>query len=454
MALSIVILAAGQGTRMRSDLPKVLHELAGRPLLEHVYAATSAFADSSVYIVYGHGGDAVPDSLSHLNADWIEQSEQLGTGHAVMQAMPGVDDASTVLILYGDVPLITHETLQLLVAAAQESGFGLLTTELADTRGYGRIVRDETGAVLRIVEQKDATAEQAAIKEINTGMMAVAAADLKRWLEQVGNSNTQAEYYLTDIVALAVADGVTINTVQPLSVMEIMGVNDRTQLAELERYYQYTQAQALMLQGVSMLDPSRFDLRGDLQIGRDVTLDINVVMEGKVVIGDRVRIGPNVVVRNTEIGDDVEILPNCVIEDAVIGRASRIGPFSRIRPHTLLEEQVHIGNFVEIKKATVAQGSKINHLSYVGDAEVGRGVNIGAGTITCNYDGANKHLTVIGDGAFIGSDTQLVAPVTVGTGATLGAGTTLTQDAPADKLTISRARQITIESWDRPKKKK
>jgi len=453
MGLSVIILAAGQGTRMKSQLPKVLHTLAGRPLLEHVHAAVAEFPATHVHIVYGHGGERVRDALKHLKADWVEQARQLGTGHAVMQALPKAKATDTVLILYGDVPLITHSTLQRLVDAAGKKDLGLLTLELSDPSGYGRIVRDKKGKVARIVEQKDATEKERTIREVNTGMMAVSAKLLQGWVKRLSNKNAQREYYLTDVIEMAVKDGVQINTVAPASVFEVMGVNDRVQLSELERYYQLIQAQHLMKQGVTLADPARFDLRGELEIGQDVFIDVNVVLEGRIKIGNRVSIGPNNVLRNVTIEDNVNVLPNCVIENTKIGKGARIGPYSRIRPDTVLGEDVHIGNFVEIKKTTVAKGSKINHLSYVGDSEVGKDVNIGAGTITCNYDGANKHKTIIGDNVFIGSDCQLVAPVKVGDGATLGAGTTLTRDAPEGKLTISRVAQKTIDHWQRPRKK-
>lgn len=454
MSLSVVILAAGQGTRMRSPLPKVLHPLAGKSLLEHVIATALKLDAGKILIVYGHGGDAVPKQLERLPVQWVEQAPQLGTGHAVAQALPHIATADTVLILYGDVPLISAVTLQKLLAQASREGFGLLTAQLADPQGYGRIVRDSQGQVLRIVEHKDATPVEREIGEINTGMMAMPAERLRGWLSQISNNNSQNEYYLTDVIALAVREGVKIATVLADTATEIMGVNTKQQLAELERHTQRTQAELLMLQGVTLCDPARFDLRGELTVGTDVALDVNVVIEGKVTLGDRVQIGPNNWIRNATIGDDVQILPNCVIEDAVIAAGCRIGPFARIRPETRLAEGAHIGNFVEIKKSTVGANSKINHLSYVGDSTVGRDVNIGAGTITCNYDGANKHQTVIGDGAFIGSDTQLVAPVQIGAGATIGAGSTITRDVPPDKLTLSRAKQQTLEDWQRPRKKK
>jgi bifunctional UDP-N-acetylglucosamine pyrophosphorylase/glucosamine-1-phosphate N-acetyltransferase len=454
MGLSIIILAAGQGTRMRSQLPKVLHPLAGLPLLEHVYRTASQLRGARIQIVYGHGGGRVRDGLSHLKADWVEQKRQLGTGHAVLQAMPGVRPRDTVLILYGDVPLITPETLETLVAAAGRGSMGLLTIELPDPDGYGRIVRDSRGQVQRIVEHKDATDAERAIREVNTGMLAVSAVRLDRWVNRLRNRNAQKEYYLTDIIGMAVDEGLEVRTVSPGSPFEVKGVNDRVQLAELERYYQTMQALHLMRQGVTLADPARFDLRGDLEIGTDVFIDVNVVIEGRVRIGSGVRIGPNNVIRNAIVGDEVEILANCVIEDAKVGRAARIGPFSRLRPEAELAEDTHVGNFVEIKKAVVGKGSKVNHLTYIGDADIGRDCNIGAGTITCNYDGANKHRTVIGDDVFIGSDTQLVAPVKVGDGATIGAGATVTRDAPPRKLTLSRVAQFTVDKWQRPRKKK
>lgn len=454
MSLNVVILAAGAGTRMRSRLPKVLHEVGGKPMLEHVVDAARQLDARRIQVVYGHGGEAVRSALVHLEVVWVEQGEQLGTGHAVAQTLPHMGAGDTVLVLYGDVPLISAETLRQVVAVAQQDSLGLLTVRLDDPRGYGRIVRDNQGGVVRIVEEKDASTEQRAIAEINTGMLAVSGERLQKWLAVLDNNNAQGEYYLTDIIAMAVREGVKVSTVTPLSVAEVMGVNNRVQLAEVERHYQRAQAERLMLAGITLRDPARFDVRGELSAGSDVTIDVNVVIEGKVVLGNGVRIGPNVVLRNAAIGDDVEILAQCVIEDAVIGAHCRIGPFARIRPETRLAADVHIGNFVEIKKSEIGQGSKINHLSYVGDATVGGNVNIGAGTITCNYDGANKHRTTIGNDVFVGSSTQLVAPVTVGDGATIGAGSTITRDAPPGELTLSRAPQQTRPGWKRPIKKK
>lgn len=454
MALEIIILAAGQGTRMKSALPKVLHRIADKSLLEHVHAlATSLHADK-ISIVYGHGGGQVLKKLAHLDVVWAEQKQQLGTGHAVMQVADGIGDDATVLILYGDVPLLRKDTVERLLPHAEAGDLGLLTVNLDDPHGYGRIVRDGAGRVLRIIEEKDATPEERAIVEGNTGILAVNGARLKRWLNRLENNNAQGEYYLTDIIALAVEDGLAVSTAQPADADEVLGVNNRQQLAHLERAYQKAQAERLMAAGVTLRDPARLDVRGTVESGRDVEIDVNVILEGRVKLGERVRIGPGTLIRDSEIGDDVEIFAHCVIENAVVGRASRIGPFARLRPETALAEDVHIGNFVEVKKSTIAAGSKANHLSYIGDSVVGSGVNIGAGTITCNYDGANKHQTIIEDGAFIGSDTQLVAPVRVGKNATIGAGTTLTMDAPENALTLSRVKQMTLEGWQRPTKKR
>ncbi len=453
MKLKTIILAAGQGTRMRSAIPKVLHTLAGRPLLGHVCALSRRLADSDTIVIYGHGGEQVPTRLAHLDVRWVEQKQQLGTGHAVMQVVPEIDDDETVLILYGDVPLLRDETVHALLQCVGERSLGLLTVRLVDPAGYGRIVRGPAGAVARIVEEKDASDTERAIDEINTGILAVNGAQLKAWLARLDNSNAQGEYYLTDIIAMAVDEGLSVRTVQPGDADEVLGINDRRQLAHLERVYQRRQAESMMERGVTLLDPARFDLRGTvLELGEDVEIDVNVVLEGDIRLGSRVRIGANSVIRNASIGDDAAILPHCVIDDAEVGAFSRIGPFARLRPEARLSDHVHVGNFVEIKKTAVAQGSKINHLSYIGDTIVGTGVNIGAGTITCNYDGANKFQTIIEDGAFIGSDTQLVAPVRIGKNATIGAGSTITRDAPEDGLTLSRSKQISAEGWRRPEK--
>ncbi|MBS3935799.1 MAG: bifunctional UDP-N-acetylglucosamine diphosphorylase/glucosamine-1-phosphate N-acetyltransferase GlmU [Sulfuritalea sp.] len=436
--LNVVILAAGQGKRMRSDLPKVLHPVAGKPMLGHVVDTARRLAPAKICVVHGHGGETVRAALDAPDLLWAKQEPQLGTGHAVLQAMPqlaAVPPAPT-LVLYGDVPLIRAATLERLIEAVGDGKLALLTAHLDNPRGYGRIVRVD-GKVVRIVEEKDADDAERAIREINTGILVAPGAALARWLPQLGNRNAQGEYYLTDIVALAVAEGMEVVTAQPGANWETDGVNSKSQLARLERIHQRNLAEALMEQGVTLADPDRIDVRGELVCGRDVFIDVNCVFEGRVTLGDGARINAN-----------------CVIQDAVVGPDSVIGPFARLRPGTTLAEDVHIGNFVEVKNSTIAAHSKANHLAYVGDATVGSRVNVGAGTITCNYDGANKHRTVIEDDVFIGSDTQLVAPVTVGRGATLGAGTTLTKDAPPDQLTVSRPKQISIAGWKRPQKTK
>jgi len=454
VTLHIIILAAGQGTRMHSEIPKVLHELAGRPLLAHVIACARALKPARIHVVYGYGGRQVPDGLAEANVEWVLQAEQKGTGHALRQAMTDIGDDTLVLVLYGDVPLTRSESLRPLIAAAAAGNLALMTVELAEASGYGRIVRDAQGRVTRIVEHKDATPAERALREVNTGILAAPAGRLKKYLAALKNDNAQGEYYLTDVVALAAADGVKITSLSPADHWEIMGVNSKAQLAELERIQQRNQAQALMEQGLTLRDPARFDLRGTLTFGVDVVIDVNVVIEGNVSLGDRVQIGPNNVLRDCAIGADSVVQPNCVIEQAGIGQHCRIGPFARIRPEARIADRAHIGNFVEIKKADIGAGSKINHLSYIGDSQVGRDVNIGAGTITCNYDGAHKHRTVIGDGAFIGSNTALVAPVTIGAGATVGAGSTITSDVPDDTLAVSRTKQKTVPGWKRKKSNK
>jgi bifunctional UDP-N-acetylglucosamine pyrophosphorylase/glucosamine-1-phosphate N-acetyltransferase len=451
--MNVVILAAGMGKRMQSALPKVLHPLAGKPLLQHVLDTARSLSASRLCVIYGHGGAAVQALLAEQPQPVAAalQEQQLGTGHAVIQALPELDDNVPTLILYGDVPLTTAASLQALVDAAGNDKLGILTVEQDDPTGLGRIVR-ENGHIVRIVEQKDANEAERAIKEINSGIMVAPTKRLKQWLAAVKNQNAQGEYYLTDIVALAVADGVPVVSAQPSAVWEVAGVNSKVQLAELERIHQRNIANKLLEQGVTLMDPSRIDVRGELICGRDVTIDVGCVFEGKVELADGVHIGAHNVIVNARILAGARIKPFCHIEEAVVGEVSVIGPYARLRPGTVLAEDVHVGNFVEIKNGQVAAHSKANHLAYIGDATIGSRVNIGAGVITCNYDGANKSRTVIEDDAFIGSDSQLVAPVTVGKGATLGAGTTLTKDAPAGKLTVSRPRQVTIENWTRPVK--
>ncbi len=450
--MNVVILAAGQGKRMHSDLPKVLHELAGQPLLRHVIATARALEPARVCVVHGHGGEAVRAAIPDADLRWALQAPQLGTGHAVLQALPFLDVDGPTLVLYGDVPLTRADTLRRLVDCANES-LALLTVELDDPTGYGRIVR-EGGAVRRIVEHKDASAAERALREVNTGIMAVPTRRLAEWLAALTNGNAQGEYYLTDIVALAVAQGVPVVAQQPQAVWETLGVNSKAQLAALERIHQRNVADALLEAGVSLADPARLDVRGTLRCGRDVSIDVNCVFAGEVVLGDRVRIGPHSVIRNARIEADTRIEAFCHIDEAQIGTHCRVGPYARLRPGTRLDEAVHIGNFCEVKASSIGANSKANHLSYIGDSEVGRNVNVGAGTITCNYDGATKHRTVIEDDVFIGSDTQLIAPVRVRRGATLAAGTTLTRDAPPDQLTLSRAKQVSIPGWRRPVKAK
>ncbi|MEN9316513.1 MAG: UDP-N-acetylglucosamine diphosphorylase/glucosamine-phosphate N-acetyltransferase [Pseudomonadota bacterium] len=450
--MNVVILAAGMGKRMRSDLPKVLHPLAGRPLLAHVLECARSLSPKRLVVVHGHGGDQVCAALAAPDILWAVQSPQLGTGHAVMQAAPHLDDGVPTLILYGDVPLTRQRTLARLIEAAGQDRLGILTVDLPDPTGYGRIVRDE-GRIARIVEHKDADDVIRAITEINTGIMVAPTPALRRWLAALSNDNAQREYYLTDIVTQAVAEGVPVVSAQPDAAWETLGVNSKPQLAGLERIAQREIAMRLMDDGVTLSDPARIDVRGTLACGRDVSIDVNCVFEGEVTLGDGVRIGANCVLRNARIAAGAEILPFTHIDDAVVGAQARIGPYARLRPGTVLGDHTHVGNFVEMKNTRMAANSKANHLAYVGDAEIGARVNIGAGTITCNYDGVNKHRTVIEDDAFIGSDTQLVAPVRVGRGATLGAGTTLTRDAPPDRLTLSRAKQLTLERWMRPVRK-
>lgn len=455
--MNVVILAAGMGKRMQSALPKVLHPLAGKPLLRHVIDTARGLNPQKLCVIYGHGGAAVPEMVATVaestgsTIDTALQEPQQGTGHAVMQAVPQLDDDQPTIVLYGDVPLTTVATLRRLVEAAGSDKLGILTVEQANPFGLGRIVRED-GKIVRIVEEKDATEAERAIKEINSGIMAIPTRHLKKWLAALSNNNAQGEYYLTDIVAQAVADGVPVVSSQPSGEWEVAGVNSKVQLAELERRHQLNIAHALLERGVTLMDPARIDVRGELICGRDVTIDVGCVFEGRVELADGVRIGAHCVLVDATVGAGTNIKPFSHIDDATIGAASQIGPYARLRPGTVLGEDVHIGNFVEVKNSTVAAHSKANHLAYVGDATVGSRVNIGAGVITCNYDGANKFRTVIEDDVFVGSDTQLIAPVTVGKGATLAAGTTLTKDAPAGKLTISRSKQATIDNWQRPVK--
>lgn len=451
--MNIVILAAGLGKRMHSDTPKVLHRLAGRALLSHVIDTAKQLSPSVICIVYGHGGEAVRKTLGENGAIWVKQEPQLGTGHAVMQAAPHLDDRWPTLVLYGDVPLIRPETLKSLIETTGK-WLGLLTATLDDPSGYGRIIRNGK-RVVRIVEEKDATARQRALREVNTGIVVAPTKKLKDWLGRLENRNTKKEYYLTDIVAFAAKERVPVMATQAGAACETLGVNSRTQLAELERIYQRNLANALMEQGVALADPGRCDVRGSLACGRDVTIDVNCLFEGDVKLGDGVSIGANCVLKSVVLAAGTRVEPFCHLEDADIGANCSIGPYARIRPgaRTRLGDKVHLGNFVEVKASSIGAGSKANHLSYIGDTEVGSNVNIGAGTIVCNYDGANKHRTVIEDDVFIGSDTQLVAPVRVGRGATLGAGTTLTKDAPPGELTISRAKQTVVPGWKRPVKR-
>lgn len=457
--MNVIILAAGMGKRMQSTLPKVLHRLAGKPLLRHVIDTARELAPGKLCVVYGHGGQAVPDMVAALaqetgsTIDTVLQQPQLGTGHAVQQAVPHVDEAAPTLVLYGDVPLTSAATLRKLVQAAGTDKLAILTVETNNPFGLGRIVRAD-GKIVRIVEEKDASEAERAICEINSGIMVIPTGHLKRWLAALSNNNAQGEYYLTDIVAQAVADGVPVVASQPAGEWEVAGVNSKVQLAQLERQHQANIALQLLEQGVTLMDPARLDVRGELVCGRDVVIDVGCVFEGRVELADGAQIGAHSVLVNAKVAAGAVIKPFCHIEDAVVGEQAQIGPYARLRPGTVLGQDVHVGNFVEIKNSTVANHSKANHLAYVGDATVGERVNIGAGTITCNYDGANKFRTIIEDDAFIGSDSQLVAPVTVGKGATLGAGTTLTKNAPAGKLTISRPKQMTLDGWVRPVKVK
>jgi bifunctional UDP-N-acetylglucosamine pyrophosphorylase/glucosamine-1-phosphate N-acetyltransferase len=458
MDIQTIILAAGKGSRMKSELPKVLHQIAGKPLVQHVIDSCQSLGATQCHLVIGHGGDLVKKSVTsgRVKLNFAEQTEQLGTGHAVKMALPNLSDDAATLILYGDVPLTHHATLLELVELhkTNPSGIALMTCTLEDSTGYGRIVRDQKGAVTGIVEHKDATEEQRQIKEINTGILCCNSNQLKDWISRLNNENAQGEYYLTDIIAMAVADGETVETAQPVNLYEVEGINTLRQLADLERVWQRELANQLMDGGVTFRDPNRFDLRGSLTCEESVVIDVNCVVEGRVNLRQGAQIGANVYLKDCTIGPNTVIKPNSVIEDSVVDDHCSVGPFARLRPGTTMKSDSHVGNFVEVKKSTIGVGSKAGHLSYIGDTEVGNNVNIGAGTITCNYDGANKHRTIIEDDAFIGSDSQLVAPVTVGRGATVGAGTTVTADVLPEALTISRTKQKQIESWTRPQKKK
>ena len=449
MSTSVIILAAGKGTRMRSSLPKVLQPLAGRPLLGHVIETAKKLDAKNIITIYGHGGDLVQQAFAHENVQWVEQTEQLGTGHAVKVTLPVLPKNGISLILSGDVPCITQETLEKLLNVSRETGIGLVTLTLPDATGYGRIVR-ENGKIQAIVEHKDASSEQHKIKEINTGIYCVSNAKLHEWLPRLSNNNAQGEYYLTDIVAMAIADGLEVSSVEPLMPFEVEGVNDRLQLAALEREYQADQAKKLMQQGVHLIDPTRFDLRGTLNVGQDVRIDINVIIEGDCELGNNVEIGAGCIIKNTKIASGTKVQPYSVFDNAVVGEDAQIGPFARLRPGAKLAAEVHIGNFVEVKNSSIGLGSKANHFTYLGDAEVGAGSNIGAGTITCNYDGANKFKTIIGDNASIGSNSSIVAPVHIGNGATVGAGSTITRDVEENSLAVERSKQFAKENYQRP----
>ena len=452
MTTEVVILAAGQGTRMRSRLPKVLHQLAGKPMVSHVIDSAKKIQADAIHVVVGHGAEQVKQTLADNELHWAIQEQQLGTGHAVAQAMPAIKPESTVLIAYGDVPLITAETLTGLIEAANDKTLSLLTVHLDNPTGYGRIVR-ESGAITAIVEQKDAGEEQLLINEVNTGILAVSAAKLNRWLPALSSNNAQGEYYLTDIIAMAVNDGMDVIAQHPQSAMEVEGANNRLQVAALERFYQQQQAQRLMTEGATLADPARIDIRGDLTIGQDIFIDINCVFIGDVSIADDVIIGPNCVIENSTVGRGTVIKANSILENATVAENCDIGPFARLRPGSVLANQAKVGNFVETKKTNIGEGSKINHLTYIGDSNIGKGVNVGAGTITCNYDGVNKFTTNIGDGAFIGSNSSLVAPVNIGSHATIGAGSTISGDVTDNQLSVARGKQKNIEGWKRPTKK-
>ncbi|MBE0364571.1 bifunctional UDP-N-acetylglucosamine pyrophosphorylase / Glucosamine-1-phosphate N-acetyltransferase [Pseudoalteromonas ulvae UL12] len=452
MSLTTVILAAGKGTRMRSALPKVLHQVAGKAMVQHVIDNAKALGATTTNLVYGHGGELLLEQLAHNEANWVQQAEQLGTGHAVAQAVPHINDTDTVLVLYGDVPLTRQSTLERLLSVTPKAGLAVLTVHLENPNGYGRMLRDN-GKLVGIVEQKDASPEQLAITEVNTGIMAVNGGLLKGWLSRLSNNNAQGEYYLTDIVAMAHTDGVEISSAHPDHPMEVEGANNRVQLAGLERALQQWQAETLMLNGATLADPARIDVRGTVTTGEDVLIDINVIFEGNVTLGNNVVIGPNCVLKNCSIGDGAVIKANTMIEDATVAAKCTLGPYARLRPGSVMEEDSHVGNFVEMKKTRLGKGSKANHLTYLGDAEIGEKVNIGAGTITCNYDGVNKSKTIIGDNAFIGSNSSLVAPVSIGATATVGAGSVITTSVNDEQLAVARGKQRNLDGWQRPIKK-
>ncbi len=452
MSLSVIILAAGKGTRMRSNLPKVLHPIAHQSMVEHVIDSARSVNSDNIYVVYGFGGELLQSRLSGDDLTYVEQAEQLGTGHAVDMASPFLTDDEDVLVLYGDVPLTKVSTIEKLIAAKQDNGMALLTVTLANPSGYGRIMR-ANGSVVGIVEQKDASAEQLLITECNTGILLANGADLKRWLGNLSNENAQGEYYLTDIIAMAHGEGKSITTAHPDSEIEVEGANNRVQLAALERAYQLRKAEALMIAGASLRDPSRIDIRGNVSVGSEVQIDVNCIFEGQVSLGDDVSIGANCIIINSQIGQGATIKPNSIIENAIIGEQCSAGPFARIRPGSVMHTNSHVGNFVEMKNTTMGEGAKAGHLTYLGDAEIGKKVNIGAGTITCNYDGVNKSKTIIGDGAFIGSNASLVAPVTIGKMATTGAGSTINKDVEDNALAVARAKQRNLQGWSRPSKK-
>lgn len=452
MPFSVVVLAAGKGTRMKSSLPKVLHPIAGKPMVQHIIDTVNSLGASNIHLVYGHGGEQLQQQLSHNALSWCLQAEQLGTGHAVMQAVDKIQDDEDVLIVVGDAPLIKPSTLQQLIDVKSDADLALLTVKLDDPTGMGRIIRDGD-QVMAIVEHKDATEAQRQIREINTGMMIMGGADLKRWLSNLTNNNAQGEYYLTDVIEMAANENKVIHASHPSSAVEVEGINNRVQLANIERAYQKEQVESLMMKGISMIDPARFDLRGEIEVGQDSSFDVNCIVEGKVVVGSNVKVGANCILRDCEIGDNVVIEANSIIEQAIVGDHCTVGPYARLRPGAVMKEKAKVGNFVEMKKTVLGKGSKANHLTYLGDTEVGENANIGAGTITCNYDGVNKFKTSIGDGAFIGSNSSLVAPAVIGKGATVGAGSIINKEVPDGELAVARAKQRNIQGWERPTKK-